>query len=286
MRRVSGKAIALPHSGAPPAHARKRARSGAIAITTCCRGRGSPGNVSVAAACSASDRASCRSWGKKRKTKRSRSRRSCATSREPGAASTNSEKTASRRSAHVIVRCRRAAPGSRLGSRLPPPASRLRFSPLLYRLRRLGAALSPRIELVRGIAVLPRLPRFVLLPVEPVRASQLAVRFYEIRAERQRLLEEGLGILEHVPLEVHEPEVEARVRRRLLVVIETDGARQVLDGLVPRALLETDVADVDACERVLRLAHEHLLEPREGVVVLLLQHQRPAEQRLGVRVVG
>ena len=77
MRRESGNAIALPHSGAEvPAHSRKRRLSGAMAMTTRCCGRGRPGNVSVASALAASDVASCWSRGKKRKTKRPLSSRS------------------------------------------------------------------------------------------------------------------------------------------------------------------------------------------------------------------
>jgi len=55
----SGNAIAAPHSGAAgPIHARNRSRSGAIAISTLRRGRGSPGNVSSCRALASRDRAS------------------------------------------------------------------------------------------------------------------------------------------------------------------------------------------------------------------------------------
>ena len=76
------------------------------------------------------------------------------------------------------------------------------------------------------------------------------------------------------------------VERRLLVVVEANRARQVLDGLAEDLLLEADVADVDPRHRVVRLAYKHLLEPHQRVVVLLLEHQRPAEECLRLRVVG
>src|SRR5262249_33431140 len=72
---------------------------------------------------------------------------------------------------------------------------------------------------------------------------------------------------------------------RLLVVVEPDRARQVLDCFAENALLQANVADVDARQGVLWLTHEHLLKGEQGVVELILQHQRPAEKRLGLRIV-
>src|SRR5438874_3709273 len=60
----------------------------------------------------------------------------------------------------------------------------------------------------------------------------------EIRSERDGFLEERLRVLEHVALEVHQSKIEVRVQRCLLVVVETDRARQMLDRLVPNLLLE------------------------------------------------
>ena len=75
------------------------------------------------------------------------------------------------------------------------------------------------------------------------------------------------------------------IERRLLVVAQPDGTRKMLDRLTKDALLQANVADVDACEGVLRLAHQDLLEHEQRVVVLLLQHQRPPQQRLRLRIV-
>ena len=60
----------------------------------------------------------------------------------------------------------------------------------------------------------------------------------------------------------------------------------MLDRLAENPLLEADVADVDARERIGRLAEQHLLEVHERFVVLLLEHLRPAEERLGLRITG
>ena len=184
---------------------------------------------------------------------------------------------------------RRGQRGQSVPSTARPPATRriavpCRRASRLDRRQHLRAALAPRIELVRR-ARLPRLDRLVALAVEPVRAPELVVRLDQIRAERERLLEEGLRVLEHVPLEVHQSKIEVRVQRRLLVVVEPNRPREVLDRLAEDALLQADVPDVDARQRVLRLPHQHLLEVHQRVVVLLLQHLRPAEQRLRLRVV-
>src|SRR6478672_11190410 len=163
--------------------------------------------------------------------------------------------------------------------------SALGFSSLLHRREDIGASLSPWIELVRGEAAPPCLDRLVPLTVEPQCAPQLEVRFDQAGPQRDGLPKECLRVLEHVALEVHESEIEMCVERSLLVVVEADRARQVLDRLAKYPLLEANVADIDARERVLRLAHQDLLEHEERVVILLLQHQRPAEQRFGLRIV-
>jgi hypothetical protein len=63
-RRDSGKATAAPHSGASgPTHARKWATSGASAMRTRCRGRGSQGKLSFRAAEATRERASASSRG-------------------------------------------------------------------------------------------------------------------------------------------------------------------------------------------------------------------------------
>src|SRR5262249_28797832 len=136
----------------------------------------------------------------------------------------------------------------------------LRLSAVGDGLHHFRAAFSPRVELVRRESRLPRLDSFVSLAVEPIRAAELVVGFDEVRPERDGLLEKGLGILEHVPFEIHQAQVEVRVERGLSVVAEPDGARQVLYGLAENALLQTNVTDVDARKGVLRLAHQHLLK--------------------------
>src|SRR6267142_1972933 len=60
----------------------------------------------------------------------------------------------------------------------------------------------------------------------------------------------------------------------------------MLDRLAEDPLLEADVADVDARERIGRLLHQDFLEGAEGIVVILVQHLRPAEQRLSLRLSG
>src|SRR5947209_869666 len=161
-----------------------------------------------------------------------------------------------------------------------------RLLPLLHQRERLLALLAPGIELVRLEARLPRLLRLRLVTREPVRAAQLVMGLDQVRPELQRLLQKGLGVLVHLPLQVHEAEIEVGVQRGLLVVVESDRLGQVLDRLPEDPLLQTDVADVDPRERIRRLLHEHLLKGSQGVVILLVQHLRPAEQRLGLGLAG
>src|SRR2546430_137263 len=117
-------------------------------------------------------------------------------------------------------------------------------------------------------------------------SSDLVMGLDQVRPELERLLQKLVGDLVHVSLQVHESEVEVGVQRRLLVVVEPDRFGQMLDRLPEDPLLEPDVADIDARERIRRLLHEHLLEGSQGVVVLLVQHLRPAEQRLGLGLAG
>ena len=76
------------------------------------------------------------------------------------------------------------------------------------------------------------------------------------------------------------------VERRLLVVVQPDRLRQVLDRLAEDPLLQADVADIDARERIRGLLHQDFLEGAEGVVVVFVQHLRPAQQRLRLRLPG
>src|SRR6266480_1565311 len=151
---------------------------------------------------------------------------------------------------------------------------------------RCAAALAPGIELVRLEAVFPRSFRLVLIAGEPIGAPQLVIRLDQVRPELERLLEEGLGVLVHLALQVDEPEIEVGVERGLLVVIEPDGLREMLDRFAEDALLQTDVPDVDAGERVRGLLHQHLLKRAERIVVVLVQHLRPPEERFGLRFSG
>src|SRR6266576_2654573 len=150
--------------------------------------------------------------------------------------------------------------------------------------QRVLTLLAPGIELVRLEALLPGVLGLVLGAGEPVGAPQLVVRLDQVRPELEGFLEEGLGILVHLALQVGEAEIEVGVERRLLVVVEPDRLREVLDRLAENAFLQTDISDVDAGERVGRLFHQDLLKRAERVVVVLVQHLRPAEQRLGLRL--
>src|SRR5690349_13610813 len=147
--------------------------------------------------------------------------------RDAGCGTRRAMQTATAPRVHLASR-RPTAPASHA----PPPAPRerpaLRFAALLHRRENLGAALSPWIELVRREAVLPRFRCLVALPVETERSPQLEVRLDQPGAERDRLPEERLCILEHVALEVHQAKIEVRVQRSLLVVVEANRARQVL----------------------------------------------------------
>src|SRR5262249_18197221 len=143
-----------------------------------------------------------------------------------------------------------AAPRARRRARAPLGARARGGTAGLDRLEHLAAPLPPWIELVGGEPIAPRLLRVLLLVVEPERAPELVVGLDEIGPERERLPEEGLRVLEHLALGVREPEVEVRVERRLAVVVEADRLRQVLDRLAEDPLLEADVAEVDARQRV------------------------------------
>src|SRR5256886_12340485 len=110
-----------------------------------------------------------------------------------------------------------------------------------------------------------RPPRSTLFPYTTLFRS-LVVRLDQVRPELEGFLEEGLGILVHLALQVDEPEIEMGVESRLLVVVEPDRLREVLDRLTEDALLQTDVPDVDTGERVRRLLHQDLLKGAERVV--------------------
>src|SRR6266699_3199204 len=152
--------------------------------------------------------------------------------------------------------------------------------------QRVLTLLAPGIELVRFEARFPGVLGLVLGAGVPVGAPQLVVRLDQVRPELEGFLEEGLGVLVHLALQVDQPEIEVGVKSRLLVVVEPDRLREVLDGLAEDALLQTDVPDVDPGERVRRLLHQDLLEGAERVVVVLVQHLRPAEERFRLRLSG
>src|SRR5690348_11732289 len=123
-------------------------------------------------------------------------------------------------------------------------ASRGRAS-LLDVLEHLAATLAPWIELVGGQSGAPRLERVVALVVEPEDATQLVVGLDEVRAERQRLAKERLGVLVHLSLRIHQTEIEVRVQGGLAVVVQADGLGQVLDGFAEDLFLEADVSEVE-----------------------------------------
>src|SRR2546427_1712697 len=126
--------------------------------------------------------------------------------------------------------------------------------------QRVLTLLAPGVELVRLESLFPRLLRPILIARKPVGASQLVVGLDQVRAQLEGLLEKRLRVLEHLALQVDEPKVEVGVQRRLLVVVEADRLRKVLDGFAEDALLEADVPDVDAGEGVGGLLHEDLLK--------------------------
>src|SRR5437773_1055151 len=88
--------------------------------------------------------------------------------------------------------------------------------------QRVLTLLAPGIELVRLEALLPGVLGLVLGAGEPVGAPQLVVRLDQVRPELEGFLEEGLGVLVHLALQVDEAEIEVGVERRLLVVVEPD----------------------------------------------------------------
>src|SRR5262245_60126674 len=110
------------------------------------------------------------------------------------------------------------------------------------------ALLAPGIELVGLETVLPRGLGLVLIATEPVRAPQLVIRLDQIRTQRERLLEKRFGILIHLALQVHEPEIKVRIQRRLFVVVQPNRLGEVLDRLTEDPFFETDIADVDPRE--------------------------------------
>src|SRR6185295_14509848 len=114
----------------------------------------------------------------------------------------------------------------------------------------------------------PGLHRLVTLTIEPIRTAELVVRLDQIWTEGNGLLQERLRVLEHVTFEIDEPQIEVSIQRRLLVVPETNRSRQMLDRLAEDLLLQTNVADVHAGERVLRLTDEHPLKVEQRVVEL------------------
>src|SRR5205823_563391 len=93
--------------------------------------------------------------------------------------------------------------------------------------QRVLTLLAPGIELVRLEALLPGVLGLVLGAGEPVGAPQLVVRLDQVRPELEGFLEEGLGVLVHLALQVDEAEIEVGVERRLLVVVEPDRLREV-----------------------------------------------------------
>src|SRR6266699_89760 len=161
-----------------------------------------------------------------------------------------------------------------------------RLLPLECEGQRVLTLLAPGIELIGLEAVFPDSLRLILVAGEPIGAPQLVVGLDQVRPELEGFLEEGLGVLVHLALQVDQPEIEVGVQSRLLVVVEPDRLREVLDGLAEDALLQTDVPDVDPGERVRRLLHQNLLEGAERVVVVLVQHLRPAEERFRLRLSG
>src|SRR4051812_32290608 len=98
----------------------------------------------------------------------------------------------------------------------PPHAHRPRLPPPPHHLQHFRAPLAPWIELVLREPALPCVDGLGVLPIEPQRAPQLVICLDQIWAERDRLLEERLRILEHVTLEIHETQIEVRIERRLL----------------------------------------------------------------------
>src|SRR2546422_7602665 len=140
------------------------------------------------------------------------------------------------------------APG---GPPAPPARGGLGARPLLSlkgERERLLTLLAPGVELVGLEALLPRRLGLRRVAGEPVGPAQLVVGLDQVGPELERLLEEGLRVLVHLALQVHEPEVEVSVQGGLLVVVQADRLREMLDGLAEDLLLQADVPDVDAGE--------------------------------------
>src|SRR5207245_4945459 len=113
-----------------------------------------------------------------------------------------------------------------------------RLPSLEHELQGVLTLLAPGVELVRLEPLFPDLLRLGRFAPEPVGPAQLVVGLDEVGAELERLLEEGLRVLVHLALQVDEAEVEVRVQRRLLVVVEADRLGEVLDRLSEDALLQ------------------------------------------------
>src|SRR5256886_2106684 len=94
----------------------------------------------------------------------------------------------------------------------PDPGAR-RLLSLEREGQRVLTLLAPGIELVRLEALLPGVLGLVLGAGEPVGAPQLVVRLDQVRPELEGFLEEGLGILVHLALQVDEAEIEVGVER-------------------------------------------------------------------------
>src|SRR5207245_8216310 len=94
-----------------------------------------------------------------------------------------------------------------------------RLLPLQGEGQRVLTLLPPGIELVRLEAVFPGSLRLVLVAAEPVGAPQLVIRLDQVRPELESLLEEGMGIVVNLAMEVDKPGIEVSDMRRFLVVV-------------------------------------------------------------------
>src|SRR5204863_5171508 len=87
---------------------------------------------------------------------------------------------------------------------------------------------APGIELVGLESILPRAFGLVLIAGVPVRAPQLVIRLDQVRPQLERFLEEGLRVLIHLALQVHESEIIVRIQRSIIDFITPERTRALL----------------------------------------------------------
>src|ERR671911_572882 len=147
-------------------------------------------------------------------------------------------------------------------------------------LQHLLASLCPGIESVSLVTLGPDTHRLLALTTEPECAAKLKVRFDEVGSQLESLAEKCLGVFIHFTFQVYQTKIVVRVQSGLPIVVETDGLRQVLDRLTEDPFLQADIPHVDACQCIRRLLHQHPGKVAQRLIVVLMKHLGPPEQRL------